>query len=390
MAGWLSPVRKTARALARPRVVTPPALARHFDDLRFAEEAAALDRHFGRVRTPGPFDGIELPAVPSIDEVVAAHQAAIPAPRPWVEQAAQRDRFFPNMESEPFADALRRNDRTRALVRSRLDRLTPDEQASSLGLVAQQYDARGPRAMAQGMSSPEKALAAAAAAAAAGSGLQIALSPDPARPPEISGDDPLADSYNPLEPMDIGGENLFLEPQVQMDDDDAWPEADPSRIARRVGNRDMADHWEAQRAARAADLASSFGLDRLTESPISGLGVDDVLLDYGPALADDVDAGGLADMAPSDPVSDWDMTLLRGDLTDYANDISLDDGAWIIYPGQRPGNYPVAPDVPLDEMLEPDDVFANDRLLSMPRTPRDALPTRPRSLDRRPPDRGLR
>lgn len=40
---------------------------------------------------------------------------------------------------EPMADALRRNDRTRALVQGRLDRIAPEQRPSSLGLVARQY-----------------------------------------------------------------------------------------------------------------------------------------------------------------------------------------------------------------------------------------------------------
>lgn len=47
----------------------------------------------------------------------------------------------PPPAAEPLADALRRNDRTRALVQSRLDRLEPEQMPGSLGLVGRQFDA---------------------------------------------------------------------------------------------------------------------------------------------------------------------------------------------------------------------------------------------------------
>jgi hypothetical protein len=119
-----------------PAVAIDPGLARHLDDLRAAEQAAALDRHFGRVPPPaGIFDNIDAPADP-----LAAQRAVAAAPRGWLERAALANALEPG-PSPPLADMLLENERRRALIGSRLDRLTPEQQASSLPAVSRQYDA---------------------------------------------------------------------------------------------------------------------------------------------------------------------------------------------------------------------------------------------------------
>lgn len=131
-------------ALAARRQAANPVLARYLDDLaqraRLADAAAdarRLDVHFGRVTPADPFAGIG-------DDPIAAMVGATGAPRRMLEAADYNksiDDMLPSGPEEPFADVLRRNDRTRALVNSRLDRLTPDEQPGSLGLVGRQADA---------------------------------------------------------------------------------------------------------------------------------------------------------------------------------------------------------------------------------------------------------
>lgn len=91
-----------ARA-ARPQVrVANPVLARYLDDL------AASARSAG-------------PQAADFDSVIAG--------------------MLPTTPAEPLADALRRADRTRALVQGRLDRLTPEQMPGSLGLVGRRYEA---------------------------------------------------------------------------------------------------------------------------------------------------------------------------------------------------------------------------------------------------------
>ena len=118
MANWGLPAR--GRALVR----TPPVLARYLDDLARQADAAA--------------------------------------------------------DAEPLADLLRRNDRTRALVDSRLDRLTPEQQPGSLGLVARQSqfdqaNARAAQILADRNRDTAMTLGAGGALGAGAFGLRMAL-----------------------------------------------------------------------------------------------------------------------------------------------------------------------------------------------------------------------
>jgi hypothetical protein len=135
MADYLSvPRRMAGRA---PKVgVTTPGLARYLDDLRLAQQARALDQHFGRLPPePGMFDNIALP-----DDPVAAERALGAAPRSWLENAELTRALEPQPEP-PLLDLLLANDRSQTLLDSRLERLTPEQLARSLPAVGRQYQA---------------------------------------------------------------------------------------------------------------------------------------------------------------------------------------------------------------------------------------------------------
>ena len=158
----------------KPRVnapVTNPTLARYLDDLRFAQQAADLDRHFGRLPPPpGQFDGIDLP-----DDPLAAERAVNAAPRSWLEQGD----LARSMEVEPqlpVADMLLDAERRRALLANRLGRMTPEQQARSLPAVGRQYEADLNAARANELQRGRDAAEAwSAVAAALGGGLAGAL-----------------------------------------------------------------------------------------------------------------------------------------------------------------------------------------------------------------------
>lgn len=136
MGDWTKPLAPLTRGRAVVR--TPTVLARYLDGLRLAEQARALDRHFGRLPAEGGmFDNINLPELP---DPVAAERAVGAAPRTWLE-GAELDRAMQPQPSPPLTDMLLDNDRRRALIGSRLDRLTPEQQARSLPAVGRQYEA---------------------------------------------------------------------------------------------------------------------------------------------------------------------------------------------------------------------------------------------------------
>jgi hypothetical protein len=135
MADYLSVPRRMMGRAPKVRTITP-GLARHLDDLRLAEQARALDKHFGRLPPePGMFDNINLPGDP-----VAAERALGAAPRSWLENAELTRALEPQPES-PLMDLLLANDRTQTLLDSRLERLTPEQLARSLPAVGRQYEA---------------------------------------------------------------------------------------------------------------------------------------------------------------------------------------------------------------------------------------------------------
>lgn len=124
---------------ARRAPGTNPVLAKYLDDLAgqarrqaALDDAARLDVHFGRVTPADPMAGIG-------GDDIAGMVGATAAPRQWLE-AADYNRTIGDMLPQrgyevPFADELARNDRTRALTGARLDRMTPEQQASSLPFV---------------------------------------------------------------------------------------------------------------------------------------------------------------------------------------------------------------------------------------------------------------
>jgi hypothetical protein len=136
MGNWLKPTPPLARG--RAVVQTPSVMARYLDDLRRAEQARALDRHFGRQPPEaGMFDNINVPEIP---DPIAPDRAIGAAHRRWLE-VAEMDRAMQPQPAPPLADMLLDNDRRRALIASRLGRLTPEQQARSLPVVGQQYAA---------------------------------------------------------------------------------------------------------------------------------------------------------------------------------------------------------------------------------------------------------
>lgn len=135
MSNWLSKVTPAARQ-ARPAVqVSTPALTRYLNDLTSQGRAEDLDVFFGRVPPrPGPFDEIDVPPDP-----ISEQRAVAAAPEEWLQQA-QRFGGLIEEPQNPLIDMLRQNERSRALVRSRLDRLTPEQRQSSLQSVALQAE----------------------------------------------------------------------------------------------------------------------------------------------------------------------------------------------------------------------------------------------------------
>jgi hypothetical protein len=135
MADYLSVPRRLVGRAPKARTITP-GLARHLDDLRMAQQARALDQHFGRLPPePGMFDNITLPGDP-----VAAERALGAAPRSWLEQGELMRAMEPEPES-PLMDLLLANDRKQTLLDSRLERLTPEQLSRSLPAVGRQYEA---------------------------------------------------------------------------------------------------------------------------------------------------------------------------------------------------------------------------------------------------------
>ena len=119
-------------------------LTRYLEDLRLralqqaaVDDARNLDIHFGRVQPEDPFAGI----TDDISEMVGATAA----PRQWLERAeydANVSRMLPTEQPQPpLVDMLAANDRSRALVNARLDRLTPEQQARSLPFIGRQDEA---------------------------------------------------------------------------------------------------------------------------------------------------------------------------------------------------------------------------------------------------------
>lgn len=216
--------------LARGRAVlrTPPVLARYLDDIRMAEQARDLERHFGRIPpAPGMFDDIDLPPDP-----VSAQRAVGAAPRSWLESAEIAD-AMDVPPAAPLSDMLLDNERRRALIASRLSRLTPEQRASSLPSVGRQYEADRAAARAAAIQHDRDVNTAAALAAAgivAGGAMygrmsQLAAEAAKAQAqnnfdlgPDLSGE---PDGAMPMA-IDIGQDSLV-----------DWPEGRLSRIAAR-------------------------------------------------------------------------------------------------------------------------------------------------------------
>lgn len=324
----MAPTGGLRRILAPRRAPTPPAMARHFDDLRLAAEADELDRFFGRVPVNGIFDDVDVPAVRGLDDIVAEQQAAIGGPRSWAEQAAQREMFFPAQAEEPFADLLRRGERTRALVNSRLDRMTPEQRASSLAEVGRQYDAR-PRAVTPGMSAADKALIAATAAGVAGSGLELVL-------PES-------------EPQEV--DYGFESPEIVVEDDasDEVMQAIAAKAyadARREGLAQAAQNWRD---------TTPYRRDALMSAPVNGLMAGEEIIAMGPALSDDISG-----WPQDDILMDQDDRLMREITNERQDDLDMASVADIALPLSMPAAMPLmdmpsAADTPVGEYMTPRD-----------------------------------
>ena len=129
-----NPVTRLIRRAPAARRVANPVLAQYLEDLAKADRLAAQwdasAAAAARLRPGSLDDGLIPPPRGPLDpaDLGAAIESAMP----------QRG------YEVPFADQLLANDRTRALVGSRLDRLTPEQQASSLPFVGRQaeWDAR--------------------------------------------------------------------------------------------------------------------------------------------------------------------------------------------------------------------------------------------------------
>jgi hypothetical protein len=138
---------------------TSPVLARYLDDLAKADRALAGWDNYEALSSAGRLGG-------------AAE--AVPPPRSLMEPAdysAAIESMLPQRGVElPLSDQLLRMDRTRTLLDSRLGRLTPEQQASSLPLVGRQYDADRAAARADDIRRGRDADAAMALTAAGGLG----------------------------------------------------------------------------------------------------------------------------------------------------------------------------------------------------------------------------
>jgi hypothetical protein len=166
MADFLGIGSKFARGAPKVRVASP-VLARYLDDLRFADQARELDRFYGRIpQAPGPFDNINIPEMP---DPVAAERAVGAAPRSWLESADMARAMEPQ-PSAPLTDMLLDNERRRALISGRLDRLTPEQQARSLPMVGRQSEADRAAARAAQIKGDADSQTAGALTAAAGVG----------------------------------------------------------------------------------------------------------------------------------------------------------------------------------------------------------------------------
>lgn len=156
----MSGLRRLLPRAPRPRVnVANPVLARYLDDLSNVD------------RIGGEWDALAA-AARGMDDVLPVR-----GPVPPADMNVAIEGMMPSVAAEPFADILRRNDRTRALINSRLDRLTPEQRPGSLGLVGRQADADAYRRRRQSIESDmdlgtRLGLAAGAAALAGGYALK--------------------------------------------------------------------------------------------------------------------------------------------------------------------------------------------------------------------------
>lgn len=109
------------------------------DPVDFIVQQRRLDKLMGRDVYEGPsFDGIDVP-----DDPLPAMVSATGAPRSWMERAAYEAPITAAMkdgELPPLLDMLRAADRSRALTDSRLARMSPEQQASSLAFVGRQAE----------------------------------------------------------------------------------------------------------------------------------------------------------------------------------------------------------------------------------------------------------
>lgn len=138
-----NPVTRLIRRAPAARRVANPVLAQYLEDLAKADRLAAQ------------WDASAAAAAKLRPGVI--DDGPLPPPRGPLEPSdfgAAIDAAMPQRTYEvPFADELLRNDRTRSLVGSRLDRLTPEQQAASLPFVGRQAEIDARMARQQAMES---------------------------------------------------------------------------------------------------------------------------------------------------------------------------------------------------------------------------------------------
>ena len=147
-----------------------------------------------------------------------------------------RAQMPPQVEELPLADQLLRNDRTRALVNNRLDRLTPEQEMRSLPAISRAYEdyQRQARmgeeaARLQRNSMMSDAAVPLAAALGAGGVMMAGSTPEEAAEEPLTLDDiavlgAAAQAMDPADAMPVDeidlGDFPMVEPDVQIDEED--------------------------------------------------------------------------------------------------------------------------------------------------------------------------
>jgi hypothetical protein len=159
------------------------------------DDAAKMDEFFGRVPPKDPNAAV----MAALEDPLSDMVGATGAPRRFLEQGQFRRAVDEGMPpAEPLVDMLNRNDRSRTLLESRINRLSPEDRQGSLAGVwmqAQQDAAQAAAAQRAAQSQAAERMASAgrvamhpmtvAGAATAGVGGYMASRPEPAGPDAI-------------------------------------------------------------------------------------------------------------------------------------------------------------------------------------------------------------